>query len=514
MFVLLSQLVRQFSGFKSGSQMVRALTFTALTPLAVPAHVPSVDGSLTAAQAGLDVRVLKRALTTLHPALTKYRSQAEIDAAFAAFEVRGNAARTSAEMYLAASELAAAIRCGHTWTNVLNQDRPARVALLEGRDKLPFTMTLEENRWLVLASVDGAVNAGDEVLSINNRSSAEMVGLLMHYLRADGSSDGKRLRQLVHDRMDYSQMDILWPLLSPPTGGKYLLRIKNTRGEIREASVAATTLALRAEALNSQRVRPIDETWRMNIVGDTAYLTLPTFSFRAAKFDWAGYLDAQFTELNRRSVRYLVIDIRDNEGGDGAIGGRLLSYLIAEPLKYRSSQAVSNYERVPYILAKYLDTWDYGFFDRTGQVERIADGTAAGKFLVVARAKFDRELLPNPIHYRGKVYLLVGPENSSAAFQFADLARKSGKVTLVGQRTGGNQRGLNGGELTWVTLPNSGVSVDIPLLAGTYTDATPDTSVEPHIPVVRSFASRARGEDAEMSAVNAEIAKMRRSPPE
>ena len=55
-------------------------------------------------------------------------------------------------MYLAATELAAAIRCGHTWTNVLNQSGGSKAALLDANNKLPFTMTLVEDRWLVLAS--------------------------------------------------------------------------------------------------------------------------------------------------------------------------------------------------------------------------------------------------------------------------------------------------------------------------------------------------------------------------
>jgi C-terminal processing protease CtpA/Prc len=450
---------------------------------------------LTAGQAKSDVRILKRALSTLHPALTKYRSQAEIDAAFARFEARGGAARTATEMYLAASELAAAIRCGHTWTNVLNQEGAVKAALLESANKLPFLVTLVEGRWLVLASVNAAVAVGDEVVAINGLTATEMVAMLMPYLRADGGSDGKRLRQLNHDRADYSQMDILWPLLSPPIDGQYRVRTRQASGVQRDATVRAITLDA-----------PIDESWRFAIEGDTAYMTLPTFSIRNSKLDWREFFNKSIVALNAKSIPTLVIDIRDNEGGDGAIGGRLLSYFLTEPLKYRATQAITMYERVPYQIAKYLDTWDYSFFDRTGQVERLTDGTAAGKFLVTARAKFDRELMPNPLHYHGNVFVLVGPENSSASFQFADLAKRSGRVTLVGQSTGGNQRGLNGGELAWVTLPNSGVAVDIPLLAAAYTATTPDTSVAPDIVVERTFEAKRRGEDLEMDAVKLAIA--------
>ncbi len=162
-------------------------------------------------------------------------------------------------------------------------------------------------------------------------------------------------------------------------------------------------------------------------------------------------------------------------------------------MNYKSSQAITTYERVPYPIAKYLDTWDYRFFDRTGQVEKVTEGTAVGKYIVTARALPDRQIVLNATTYRGKTYLLVGPENSSATFQFADLAKRSGALTLVGQITGGNQRGLNGGELAWVTLAHSGVAVDIPLLAATYAAGTPDTSLVPDIAINRTFAARVAG---------------------
>lgn len=429
----------------------------------------STAGQLTAEQAAQDVRLLTRALQVLHPALTKYRTQAEMDAAFATFEARGNASRTSTELYLAASELAAAIRCGHTWTNVLNQQGAVKAALRETPNKLPFTMKLIEGRWLVLASVDAALTKGDEVLAINGVPAAQMVSMMLPYLRADGASDGKRLVQLNHDRANASQMDVLWPLLRGPQDGVYA--ITRLRDGVRaEVSVTAVTLPARAEALAKQGVKPLDMSWSFRIDNNVGMLRLPNFAFWNSKFDWKTYLENTFAELNAKSVPTLVIDIRDNEGGDGAIGEAILSYLISTPLKFRSSQSVTSYERVPYLLAKYLDTWGYNFFDRTGQVEKITSGTAAGKYSVIARASAAKEIKPVDAmrRYKGKVYMFVGPENSSATFQLALLAKQSGVVTLVGQVTGGNQRGLNGGEITWVTLPDSGVSVDIPLLAATY----------------------------------------------
>jgi hypothetical protein len=147
---------------------------TALHSLAFAQSLPApaLVGALTPEQANLDMRVLRRALLALHPALTKYRTQAEIDAAFAKFESRAAAARSAAEMYLAATELAAAIRCGHTWTNVLNQSGAVKAALLESVNKLSLTVTVVEGRWLVLASADVAIQKGaeDESLRLSTRA--------------------------------------------------------------------------------------------------------------------------------------------------------------------------------------------------------------------------------------------------------------------------------------------------------------------------------------------------------
>jgi C-terminal processing protease CtpA/Prc len=279
------------------------------------------------------------------------------------------------------------------------------------------------------------------------------------------------------------------------------LEVRNPAGKRTAVTVEATTLARREKALADQGIKPPGEQWTFRIDGNTAIMTLPTFAFWNSDFDWAAFIDSAFAELDAGKVPHLVIDIRANEGGDGAIGGKILEHLVAKPLQFTSDQSTSAYERVPYIIAKYLNTWDYGFFDRTGKVEKISEGTAAGKYRFMPNSNRSQTIVPVTRPYQGKTFILISAENSSATFQFATLAKESGVATLIGQATGGNQRGLNGGQLAWVVLPNSGVSVDIPLLATTYTSSTPDASIEPDITVKPSFEARAAGRDLEMEVV-------------
>ncbi|MBI3346425.1 MAG: hypothetical protein HY020_04340, partial [Burkholderiales bacterium] len=102
--------------------------------------------------------------------------------------------------------------------------------------------------------------------------------------------------------------------------------------------------------------------------------------------------------------------------------------------------------------------------------------------------------------FEGRVVALIGPQNSSAGFLLARDLQAAGAATLLGQPTGGNLRGLNGGQLAWITLPASGVAVDIPLLAHFAPGQPPDAGVQPDVRVVPRFADAVAGVDAELAA--------------
>jgi C-terminal processing protease CtpA/Prc len=287
----------------------------------------------------------------------------------------------------------------------------------------------------------------------------------------------------------------------PPAGGTYRLEVRNSKGSVRKIAAKAMTLAARDAALESQPVPGRSEAWTFRAEGERAVMTLPTFAVQRSKFNWQRFFVESFDELKRKQVKNLIIDVRDNEGGDAAIALDLLSYLVKAPATYTADQSVTSYERVPPALAGYLDTWDTGFYDRSGNVDKITEGPQAGRFRFRPKANKVSDIAPRSTRFTGKVWLLVGPENSSATYALAKLAKQLGVATLVGQATGGNERGLNAGQLAWVNLPNSGVAVDIPLLAQSYTATTPDAGITPDIVVERHFAARAAGQDQEMEAV-------------
>jgi hypothetical protein len=476
---------------------VIALLFLINVGAVRPGLADSSNADLTQAQALRELRLLKHAFLALHPGLYRYRTPEEINAEFAAAEQTVSTGASIAQMYLLASRLAAAVRCGHTWTNPLNQSEAVQQRLFLNTDKLPVRVRVIENRFLVTASSDPQLRAGDELVAIDGRSAGSLILELLPYLRADGSNDGKRISQ-IDSGVNGGALDRLFPLLHPPTEGRYTLSVRRTDGARQETpisvSVPATSVAAREAALAAAGQPAPTEAWTFRIDATVATLTIPTFAFWNGGFDWKAFLDSAFSEMERQHVRRLILDLRRNEGGDSAIGNALLSHLIHAPYTPQMSTPEVSFERAPYALAHYLNTWNFDFFDHTGHVQR----TSGRNFRLDGVLEGGQSIQPTKPTFKGLVIALVGPQMSSAGFIISRDLKRSHAAILVGQPTGGSLKGMNGGQLAWLTLPVSGVAVDIPLVAWMPNTPQPDLPILPDVAVAPTMQAAAAGIDLEM----------------
>ncbi len=457
----------------------------------------SAAPEISAAAARSDLLLLQRALTELHPGLYRYASPEQFDHAFA--QARGGVAQGCgrAEIYLWASRLAALAHCGHTWANRYNQRADVTEGVLARADKLPLTLRFVEGRALVTASAAPEVRQGAELLAIDGRSIVAITAALLPLLHADGrhaGARGKRLSQL-DSGPNGGAMDRLFPLCFPTAAKHRALTLREPGAHgLRRVSVPLVKEAERALPAPERQ-------WQLRVEGDTGVLTLPTFAFWDETFKPQDFIDRSFATL--RDLPFLVIDQRHNEGGDDAVGRMLLAQLLREPYDAPAYRRETAHERIPADLKQFLGTWDERFFDRSGQVRR-----GPGRNWSMAEREAER-VLPAAAPYRGRTVVLIGPENSSAGFFFARDLKATRAATLIGRPTGGNLRGLNAGQICWVTLPASGVAVDIPLVAHFAADGTPDGGITPDVAAAPSFGDAQAGTDTEMAAAQAQIARWR-----
>ena len=480
-------------------------------PLVTKAQQLTRDSYLAAADLRADLALLQRAYAELHPGLYRYQSEAEVAAGFAAVDRYFAVDRTVGEAFLALTRLTAAIKCGHSYPNFWNQPEAIAAALFEGQDKLPFEFRWIDRRMIVTAdhTPAGLLPRGTEVVRVNGVGSQAILDSLQPLARADGSNDAKRVAYLeVQGRDRYHAFDILYPLVFPVRDSIFTLVVRSP-GASAERTIEVTALTAAARRTQGPAPLEVDDPtaplWQYHEEDGLGVLRMPTWALFDTQWDVRQWTDSVLADITARGVPDLVIDIRGNEGGVDA-GDELLARFIDTPLTLPVYQRRVRYRTVPADLNPILDTWDPSFRDwgpsavgpddslnyRLTRWDDTPDGTNV--------------IEPAGTRYPGRVWVLIGAVNSSATFQFALAVKRSGVGTLVGQPTGGNRRGINGGSFFFVRLPRTGFEVDLPLVAGIPLTDEPDAGVEPDILVTPTVADLISGADAEIRAVRAAIA--------
>ena len=491
-----------------------ALVLAAL--LAAPdLRAQPADTLLAGSGLAADVDVLARAYETLHPGLYRYQTPAEWRARLAGLraDVAGGMSRPA--FYVRLAELLAAVRCGHSYPNFFNQTAAVQAGVVEAGRRLPFTFRWIGGEMVVTRDLSGTGLApGTRVAAIDGVPAADVLARLLPLARADGGNDAKRREILsVTGGERYEAFDVYFPLVfalrdsatvrvAAPLGGPArTLRLATQTFAEREAIRTATPPAAGANPLG----------WTVRTLPDgTAVLTMPswaTYSDESAGWDWQAFLDSAIATLAR--TPRLVVDLRDNEGGSD-VGDVLLGYLTREPLTFPAGERYVRYRTLPADLRPHADTWDRSFDDWSANIA----ASETGDLLRMTRwdsGTADKTIRPDSLHYAGRVAVLVGPVNSSATFGFAQDVQRSGLARLVGQTTGGNRRGINGGAFYFFRLPGSGVEVDVPLIGffppGRDLAGVPDAGIEPDIAVPVDADDLATGRDRALDAAVAALSE-------
>ncbi len=444
-----------------------------------------------------DIRLLRRAYETLHPGLLRYTTPAQIAAGFDRLEADSATPQPLEAFYLRLSRFLATLRCGHSYANFYNQSRAVQTRLFEASDRLPFPFLWLGDRMIVTADPTGTgIRPGSEIVRLNGRAAGEVLAGLMTVARADGGNDGKR-RQLmsVQGQDGYESFDVFYPLMfgSRP---RHALEVVGPNGRTRRTEVDAISL----DARRAQRPPVIDASddtpaWTMERRGQAAVLTMPGWGLYNSDWDWAGWLNARMDALVAEGVVRLVVDIRANEGGLDC-GDALAARLIERPIVPDTARRLVRYRRIPDDLRPVLDTWDRKFDDWGEDAQPYDD-----RFLTLARSAEEGGVIaPRGPRFTGEVRVLIGPQNSSATFGFAQMVQRERLGTLIGETTGGNRRGINGGAFYFLRLPATGLEADLPLIGTFPQQPQPDAGIAPDISIPRTAEAIAAGRDPVMEA--------------
>lgn len=493
------------------------LLLSATSALAAPR---AVDRTIASSDLLADVDALQQIYETAHPGIYRYLTRPQFLANLSALRQQFSHDRTLGEAYVEIARFLATIRCGHTHANLANQPKGTAEALLAASDRLPFLFRWIDGRMIVTRDLQQTetLPRGTEVLRINGVRVTRILPALLPLVRSDGHNDAKRVALLeVQGNERYETFDVLMPLLFREMSSPFelLVRKPGSRRATRTRVDGITSAQRQTRSGSSEAAEEIP--WKLQALDErTAYLRMPTWALYDSKWAWEKTLDTIFDDLAARRVPSLIIDLRGNEGGLD-VGDRIVARIATKPVRAAAFGRFTRYRKLdlPPPVSAMLKTWDPSFRDwgASARADR-------GGYFALTREEEDARhdwIEPRGPRYDGRVVVLIDATNSSATFQFAQMMKNNGLATLVGQPTGGNQRGINGGAYFFVHLPHSQIEVDLPLIGYFPTEssderpdgaripfrAIADGGITPDIFVPRTIEDMVRGRDAELERAKA-----------
>jgi hypothetical protein len=337
------------------------------------------------------------------------------------------------------------LRCGHTQLKHSATYKPPTAK----QPHLPFHVLVRHHRVWITTHETAQMNTGDEIISINGVPASAIIDHGYDLYCGDGYNETfKELFLGEYDGFeDACNKYYHW-------AGPYRIELHTTAGRIDHITADPAKNSDFAGGASQKEVNNL----RFLKDSSIAVLKIPPFAYT----DTAAYKEA-FRSIKEKGIKYLILDMRHNTGGDIRVATRLLSYLADSPFNIVKDVRA----RLPNLplnhFATYFDTsitnnFNLGFKSGYRQNEW---------YHIDVTSEFGRLYGPLPLakeaHFDGPLIVLIdGATFSSGALFTAALKAQRKNVRFVGRETAGSEEGCNGMTIQELTLPNTKIVVDFP----------------------------------------------------
>jgi len=199
-----------------------------------------------------------------------------------------------------------------------------------------------------------------------------------------------------------------------------------------------------------------------------------------------------FDSLRQAGINDLVIDLRNNVGGDDDFGWYLYSFLTDSSFRYYKRVEPASDKRFSFL--RYTN--QPGIFNL---FHRLVHKDSLGR-CQWTHGSYTCMHEPKSTYYLGRTYILINGESFSTTAEFASVVQAHHKAVFVGEETGGAAEGNNSGMELLLTLPNTGLRVKIPLmkyLCAVPTPAQKGRGIMPDFPILPSITDLIIQKDTE-----------------
>ncbi|NQZ74835.1 MAG: hypothetical protein HRT61_01810 [Ekhidna sp.] len=408
---------------------------------------------LTPTELREDFQIFKSSILDIHPGLYWYSDSLEITERFKVIEDQLVQAMELKDFYGQLQLFYASIRCGHSW---MSMPWSWREPTDDGPFRIPLNFYLENDRIIVLRDLTNEqfLGEGHEVLSINGNSSQEIFQKLLPYTPTDGYAANRQRNLLAGNFSRYYQvhfgMDSIFEINLKIGGKEEIFQFEGLSND--EANQRSTKRYGRVAKSSSMLEFKQTE-------NGLAYLRIKSFDkedIRNGNQKFKQFLKDAFKEINASKTKKLIVDLRDNSGGEDNYGATLASYLLKTPFDY--------YLRMEAVTRKFNYN-EYSYqkgFNTMGKLLK-RDKTKPG-FYTYNFSRQVKKQKPAKNPYTGELIILINGGTFSAASEVASILHTHRRAKFIGEETGGGYYGNNSAMMYGIQLPNSKINYYLPII--------------------------------------------------
>lgn len=202
----------------------------------------------------------------------------------------------------------------------------------------------------------------------------------------------------------------------------------------------------------------------------TAYIGLSTFQLNEKEVE-----EVRDFIAGQQHTPHMIVDVRNNRGGDGEVLTKILSYLSDKPYAETEGYSKVN-KRGNFRSFKYTLNYQPQMEDIFGEEHQPLEGKdGLYAFHGVSRITPD-----SAVQYSGKLYVLINEMSCSAATLFPAIIMRSHRGVLVGRETRTAYHYMTALKFADMCLPHSRITWHIPLVKCVF-----DQTENPRVPYGR-----------------------------
>ena len=417
---------------------------------------PAADTRYESAQVRGDFDELYTRMQASHYDLYARRSKSDYDTRFKSMRASFKAPMTRFEVQARFQDFLAYGNVAHARIDFIHD--PYHAYQDQGGKIFPLDVRVVKGAALVSANNSGvdAIAVGDEIVALDGEPTAVWLPRLRYHLSADTD-------YLAHAMLEWSLPGLLW--LEHGGVAEFRLKLRNAQGKLYEVVVPARGKD-EIEAAAAKQPKAFELDWDLReqrmLDNGVAYLRPGPFynNDPAATDMWdaaafSSFIDASFQHFIDAGAKSLIIDLRDNAGGDNSFSDRMVGWFADKPFRFASDFRIKLSQAAIDCNRKRLDA-------------KTTDGTSPKLAVAYAQHKlgevFSFDFAPGQPRqgqrFQGKVFLLINRHSYSNTVTVAALAQDYGFATILGEET--SDLATSYGAMEQFDLSRTGITVGFP----------------------------------------------------